>query len=317
MNKERRLFINQLSVVTALAAFSRPAASLAGISKNISSLHSLRNQVTIFHTSDLHGHIKPANGNAGGLNNIQTILSKQDTGGLLFDSGDFLGNSTNVSSQIEVINTMNKMGYHAATIGNEELAMGQDHLASLIPMMNFSLVNCNYSLEGGLSNLVKPYIIVNLGKFKVGITGVGHKLKSVVYNDAIESANDTASILKEKEKCDLVICLSHLGYKQPGDQPDDQKLARQSEHIDMIISGHNRFLLSGSIIKQNKLKHEVLISPAAYNGLMIGKTVFSFENSKQKHYIKTKNLVAQETYGQSFAEAFGEISAGEKRLMSV
>jgi len=317
MNKERRLFINQLSIVSALAAFNRPAATLASVSKKINSWHSSGSQVTIYHTCDLHGNLMPVNGNIGALNNIQTVLSKQETGGLLLDSGDFLSNSKDVQVQIRVINAMNKLGYHAATIGNDELLMGQDHLASLVPFMNFSLVNCNYRLDSNLSNFVKPYIIVNSGKFKVGITGIGHKLNGVAYNDAIESANATASILKEKENCDLVICLSHLGYKQPGDQPDDQKLARRSEHIDMIISGHNRFLLSGSIIKQNKLKHEVLISPAAYNGLMIGKTIFSFEKGKQKSDIKSKNLIPGQADGQTFMQSYTGLVAKEKQLIAI
>ncbi|WP_295675951.1 metallophosphoesterase, partial [uncultured Mucilaginibacter sp.] len=290
MNKERRLFINQLSVVSALAALSKPATTLANVSKNINSLHSLRNEVTVYHTCDLHGNLTPSNGQLGGLVNIQKVLNNQDTGGLLLDGGDFLSHSKSGSNQLKVIDTMNKMGYHAAAIGNEELAIGQDRLASLVPLMNFSLVNCNYSLERNLSKLVKPYITINAGKFKVGITGVGQKLKGVAYADAIESANSTAKILKENENCDLVICLSHLGYNQPGDQPDDQKLAQRSSQIDMIISGHNRFLVRGTIIKMNKLKHEVLISPAAYDGLMIGKTIFSFENGKQKSNIKSKNL---------------------------
>lgn len=317
MNKERRLFINQLSVVTALAALSKPTAALASVNKKFNLLQASGKQVTIYHTCDLHGNLVPENGNIGGMRNIQTVLNNQDTIGLLLDSGDFLGNSKDVPAQIEMINTMNKMGYHAAAIGNEELTIGQDHLASLVPMMNFSLVNCNYSLDGHLRNLVKPYIIVNSGKLKIGITGVGHKLKGVVYHDAIESANNIASILKEKEKCDLIVCLSHLGYSQPGDQPDDQKLARRSQHIDMIISGHNRFLLTGSIIKQNKLKQEVLISPAAYNGLMIGKTIFSFEKGKHKSNIQSKNLIAGHTYGQTFMQSYTGLIAKEKQLMTI
>jgi 5'-nucleotidase len=317
MNKERRLFINQLSVISALATLSKPTMTFAGVSKKINSLHSLRNQVTIYHTCDLHGKLTSCDGKLGGLINIQKVLNNQETSGLLLDSGDFLGHSESSSSQLKVIDLMNKMGYHAAAIGNEELGMGQDQLASLVPLMNFSLVNCNYGLEGKLGKLVKPYITISTGKFKVGITGVGHKLKGIAYADAIECANNTAKILKEKEKCDLVICLSHLGYNQPGDQPDDQKLAQHSSQIDMIISGHNRFLVRGTIVKMNKLKHEVLISPAAYDGLMIGKTIFSFENGKQKSNIKSKNLIPGQTSGQTFMQSYAGLIVNEKQATSI
>ena len=307
MNKDRRSFISQLSVVAAAVALNKPAGALAHVSKNVSSLYSSESNVTVYNTNDLHGNLTPVTVNMGGLNQVHAILKRQETSGILLDSGDFLNTSESISAQKNVIRTMNIMGYHAAAIGNGELAMGEEHLATLAPLMQFNLVNCNYRFSGELSNLVKPFIIINSGKYKIGITGVGHKLKGIKYSDAIESANAVAVQLKEKEKCNLVICLSHLGYTQPGDQPDDKKLAAQSTHIDMIVSGHNRFLLSGPVIHRNKLKHEVIISLAAYNGLMMGKTVFNFEGRKQKFNIRAKSIVAGDI------QVFDELKASEKQ----
>jgi 5'-nucleotidase len=244
------------------------------------------------------------------------LLKNQDTDGLLFDAGDFLNGGHSPAQQKEVIYTMNNMGYIAATIGNHELSGGQDALAALIPSMQFSMVNCNYQFNDALSRLIKPYTIINSGKFKIGVTGVGHELNGIKYNDAIQCANHTASILKEKEKCDLVIVLSHLGYSQKGGLPDNLTLAQSSENIDLIISGHNQRLLAGPVIKLNRLKREVIISQAAWDGLMVGKVVFNFENGKQRNGVKAKNFITGQPCEETGGASFAKLRLLEKRLIS-
>ena len=315
MNK-RRSFLNQLSLIAGTAVLTRPMAAAASISKQINTIYSMGSGVTIYHTNDLHGNISPVVGTMGGLDQVKTLLKNQDTDGLLLDAGDFLNDAHSIAMQKETIYAMNNLGYVASTPGNHELSNGQDALAKLVPLMRFELVNCNYRFDDALSKLIKPYIITNSGKFKIGITGVGHQLNNIKYTDAIQSANNIARLLKEKEKCDLVICLSHLGYSQKGDMPDNQKLAMQSENIDLIISGHNRTLLRGQAIKPNKLRQEVIISQAAWDGLMMGKVVFNFGNGKQKNNIKAENLIAGQPYEQSFAASFAELRTIEKRLVS-
>jgi 5'-nucleotidase len=314
MNNNRRTFISQLSLVAAFSALSRPMVSIAATGKKINTLQAGGRQVAIYHTNDLHGHIQPVFGEAGGLNQIGALLKSQETHGLLLDAGGFLNLTKSYSAQKAMIMTMNAMGYHAATIGNDELALGPDYLASLAKMMQFSLVNCNYSFNGELNDLVKPYVIVRSGRFKTGITGVGQKISGVKYNDAVNSVNIVARHLKENEKCDLVICLSHLGYDQPGDEPDNRKLAKQSEHLDLIISGNNNLLLASPLILRNKLKHEVLIGLAAYNGLMMGKAIFNFENGHQKQHLSARNLITGQRSGETFAESFTRLKANEKFL---
>jgi len=304
MNNHRRLFFSQLSLIAGAAALSKPINSMATISKHINTLYTGKKDVTIYHTNDLHGNIDVVYNKMGGLKQIKTLLSNQETNGLLLDGGGFLDRSNSVTRQREVIHAMNAMGYHAAAIGNHELAFGQDHLATLVPLMQFTLVNCNYQFNNELSKVVKPYIIINSGQYKIGVTGVGHQVAGVFYNDAIQCANRTAKLLKEDKHCDIVICLSHLGYQQENGEPDNKTLAEESEHIDMIISGHNRELMSGQLIMRNKNKHEIIISQAAWNGLMIGKTVFSFDNGKQKLNIDARYLMPGQPCGQKFATSF-------------
>ena len=316
MNNQRRLFLSQMSLVAGVAALSKPMDSMAAISKRLNSLYKAKTDVTIYHTNDLHGNINAAYNNIGGLDQIKNLLQSQETSGLLLDAGDLIDGANSLEQQKKMIYAMNATGYHAAAIGNHELALGQDHLAALVPLMQFALVNCNYRFDSALSRLVKPYVIINSGQYKIGITGVGHKVKGVVYNDAILCANQTAKLLKEKENCDVVICLSHLGYQQKDNEPDNKALARASNHIDMIISGHNRKLLSGQLVMLNKQKQEVLISHAAWNGLMMGKTTFRFSSGKQKSNIDARYLIPGQPYGQKFAASFAGLRLMEKQLIS-
>jgi len=316
MDKERRLFISRMSVIAGMAAFSKPIASAASISKGINTLYSTGRDVTIYHTNDLHGNLDPIIGNMGGFNQVKTLLKKKDANGLLLDAGDFLNSKHTLAMQRQVISAMNNMGYHAVAIGDHELAIGQDHLAALIPLMRFTLVNCNYDFDGILGKLVTPYVIINSGKYRIGVTGVGHQINGIKYNDPIKSADAIASLLKEKEKCDLVVCLSHLGYSNPDGQPDNRSLARESEQIDMIISGHGRSLFGDPVIITNKLKQEVIISHTAWDGLMMGKTIFSFGSSRQKSNIKANYLIPGQPYGQKFAASFSKLQSMEKQLIS-
>ena len=312
MNNQRRVFLGQMSLIAGISALSRPLNSMAAISKHLNTLYTAKTDVTIYHTNDLHGNINSEYNNAGGLKQIRNMLCNQETNGLLLDGGDFLHKSNSIAQQKEVIHMMNTMGYHAAAVGEHELVFGQEHLAALVPYMNFALVNCNYNFNDELAKLIKPYVIINSGQYKIGITGVGHQVAGVTYNDAIHCANKTAKQLKEDEHCDIVICFSHLGYRQEGGKPDDSRLARESEHIDMIISGRNRELISGQLIMQNKNKHEVIISQAAWNGLMIGKIVFGFGNGKQKFNIDSRYMVPGQPYGQKFATSYANLCLMEQ-----
>jgi 5'-nucleotidase len=311
MKNPRRLFLNQVAGIAGIAALNRPLASIASVSKHINTIYSADRAITIYNTNDLHGNIDAGYNNPGGVKLIKALLEDQDTSGLLVDAGDFLNSAHSSSQHKEIIRNMNGMGYCAATPGNHELALGQANLALLIPLMKFAMVNCNYRFDATLSSLIKPYIIVNTGKFKVGITGVGQPVNGVIYKDAIECANQTAQWLKTEQNCDLVICLSHLGYKNEGDKPDNKKLARQSEHIDMIVGGHNRKVLRGPMVVLNKQKQEVILSQACWDGLMMGKTVFDFEAS-QKSYIKAKHFLSGDSSNDRFIASVRALRLKEK-----
>jgi len=275
MKKDRRLFLNRVSLMAGATILSKPLSAAASVNRHINPLRLKTKALTVYSTNDMHGQLRAGRNGMGGLTQITSLVAAQPAPALLVDGGDFLHSSQSLSQQQTTIYQMNAAGYHAATIGNHELAAGQAHLASLVPLMQFNLVNCNYELDAVLSPLVKPYVIRQSGALKIGITGVGHPLDNVIYHDAVTSANRVARLLKEEQHCDIVICLSHLGL-QHNSKLSNRTLAAQSEHIDLIISGHNQHLLNGPLVLRNKKQHDVVVSQSGWDGLVLGKTEYAF-----------------------------------------
>jgi 5'-nucleotidase len=280
MNKTRRLFLSHLTVLSGTACLSAPLSSAAAVTNYVDELLPSAKKASIYHTNDLQG-------NLAGLKQIKAVFENDSLNGLLLDAGGFIDSSKSISEQRRIVYTMNAMGYKAAGLSNYELASGHENLVSLASTMQFSLVNCNHSFEGELNWIVKPYIIFKYNNIKIGITGVSSPLKGAKYNDAIQSANKTAAILKNNKKCDLVICLSHLSHAGE----ESQALATQSENIDMIIGSDNGKLYPNTLILRNKIKHEVILAQTASNGLMAGNTIINFNRDKQKSAVLPKSFV--------------------------
>ena len=286
--------------------FSKPVTSALAVGKHVNTLYTANQTVTIYNTGGLHGHFEAACKHLGGLHQTQVLLTQQDTFGLLLDGGNFLNSAQSAFRQKQTILAMNRMGYHAATVGVHELANGQEHLAALANSMQFNLVNCNYQFGPALAQVVKPYVILHSGPYKIGVTGVGKPLAGVGYADAITSASRMAGWLKQDKACDLVICLSHFD--------DNRKLARESEHLDMVISGADGKLLNGSLILHNKSADEVVLNQTGKHGLLVGKTSFTFNHRMQKQQLDTRCLIPGHLAGENYADAFTMIAHQAKQL---
>ena len=228
-------------------------------------------KLTILHTNDVHSRIDPfpmdgtANQGLGGAAkraNLIKRLRTQEKNILLLDAGDIFQGTPYFNfynGEIEM-KLMSEMGYDAATIGNHDFDAGMDNLAKQLKNATFPLLNANYDFSNTvMKGHVQPYKIFKKQGVKIGVFGIGIELKGLVpenlyketvYNDPLSNANKTAAFLKQEEKCDYVICLSHLGYKYKENKIDDVKLATNSRHIDLIIGGHTHtFLDKPDILK--------------------------------------------------------------------
>lgn len=217
-------------------------------------------ELLIVHTNDTHSCVEPLNPNLadtaqadkGGYLRRAALLNDlraRDPQLLLVDAGDFSQGSAyyNLYHGDVEVGLMNLMGYDAATIGNHEFDFGVENMARLFRMAHFPIVCCNYDFTGtACEGIVKPYVVIKRNGLKIGILGVSPQLEGLVsahtcagvrYNDPIAAAQPIADYLKNKAKCDLVVCLSHLGWKVAG--ISDDEFIPATRNIDVVIGGHS------------------------------------------------------------------------------
>ena len=270
-------------------------------------------KITILHTNDTHSHIDPfpadhpKNPNMGGAARRAAIIEsirKEEKNVLLLDAGDIFQGTPYFNyygGELE-FKLMSMMQYDVATMGNHDFDNGIDGFYAQLPHAKFDFVSANYDFKNTvLNDIVKPYKIIIKDGIKIGIFGLGVQLdglvdkklyKETVYNNPIEVAQDMTRILKEEKKCDLVICLSHLGfkYKDEPEKPSDIVLAQKTKNIDLIIGGHTHTFLDKPVIEKNSEGKEVLINQVGCFGVNLGRIDFYLTNDKL-HHDQTKNII--------------------------
>ena len=294
---KRRDFIQKTAISSAFLG-------LGGLS--LSSFSSVNTKhLTILHTNDVHSYIDPfpenhpKNPNMGGVARRAALIEqirKENSNVLLLDAGDIFQGTPYFNyfgGEIE-FKLMSMMKYDLATIGNHDFDNGIDGLYNQLPNASFSFVNANYDLKNTiLDGHIKPYKIFHKNGIKVGIFGLGVELeglvdkrnyKEAVYNNPVEITQDMTRILKHEQKCDLVICLSHLGYqyKNDPDKISDTKLATLTKDIDLIIGGHTHTFLDKPTILKNTDGKDVIVNQVGCYGLNLGRIDFYFDNDKTK-----------------------------------
>jgi 5'-nucleotidase len=220
---------------------------------------------------------------------------------LLVDSGDIFQGTPYFNKFMGAIEIelMNRMKYDAATYGNHDFDGGMENLALRMSEASFPFLNSNYNFDNTAIKKTKPYKVIKYGSIKIGIFGVGIELSGLVpgklfgetkYNDPIASANKTAAILKQDERCDLVICLSHLGYKYSTKKVSDIALATETKDIDVILGGHTHTFMPQPETLVNKDNQQVIINQVGWAGIMLGRIDLLFDYRKRKQIHKNSPL---------------------------
>jgi 5'-nucleotidase len=198
---------------------------------------------------------------------------------------------------------MAAMGYDAATMGNHDFDAGLENFATQLQHAGFPILLCNYDFTNTpMESKFQPYKIIKKGKLKIGITGVGIELKGLVpdllvgntkYMDPIANANAVAERLKKKMGCDMVICLSHLGYKYKEEENkiSDIILAKETDNIDLIIGGHTHTFLDAPVSLKNKSGSDVLVNQVGWAGIMLGRLDFEFSKMNRKNLLQSHTVV--------------------------
>ena len=270
-----------------------------------SCIDSTDKKITILHTNDVHSHIEPFSSshskfpNKGGVARRSTIIESirnQNPNTLLFDAGDIFQGTPYFNfygGEVE-FKLMSMLNYDAATIGNHDFDNGIDGLFAQLPNAKFSFISSNYDFKNTIMDThAKKYKIFNKSDIKIGVFGLGIELEGLVtqklfketkYLDPIEISQEMTRILKEKEKCDLIICLSHLGhfYKDAPSKICDVSLAKSTKDIDLIIGGHTHTFLEKPLIVDNIKGEKVIINQVGCWGLFLGQIDFYFDSKKNK-----------------------------------
>lgn len=276
-------------------------------------------RLTILHTNDTHSRLEPfpmdggRNQGLGGIAGRTSLINqirKEEQHVLLLDAGDIFQGTPyfNIYKGEPEIKAMTAMGYDACTIGNHDFDAGMENLAmQLTNHASFPMLICNYDFTGTpMEGKTEPYKIFKKGKLKIGVFGVSIEGRGLIpdnlfgatkYLDPVQKANEAAALLKKEKKCDMVICLSHLGYKYGDNKVSDEVLAKESDNIDLIVGGHTHTFLDSPVILKNKKGDDVVINQVGFAGIILGRLDFEFSKFSGKNLVKNHNISVSQKSG--------------------
>ncbi|MHA6728052.1 bifunctional metallophosphatase/5'-nucleotidase [Chryseobacterium sp. A301] len=260
-------------------------------------------RLTILHTNDQHSRIEPfdqtggRNAGKGGFARRAALIQKiraEQAQVLVLDSGDIFQGTPyfNLFGGELEFKLMSMMGYDASTMGNHDFDNGLDGFLKVLPNAKFPFLCSNYDFSDTiLEGRTTPYQVFNKGGIRVGVFGLGIELEGLVgkkqyaetrYLDPIEMANHYSAVLRKEKKCDLVVCLSHLGFDY-GEKPkvSDVVLAQKTSGIDLILGGHTHTFFERPKEYQNLENQKVLVNQVGFAGLLLGRLDFIFDTKNK------------------------------------
>lgn len=261
-------------------------------------------KITILHTNDVHSHIDPFPDNhpkfagLGGAVRRAAVIKKirsEEKNVLLLDVGDIFQGTPyfNMYGGELEFKLMSMMKYDASTIGNHDFDNGINGLVKQLPHANFPFINCNYDFsDTAMAGKTIPHKIFMKGGIKIGIFGLGIEMDGLVdkkmyektrYLDPVQKAAEVTHYLKMEQKCDLIICLSHLGYKYDYKKISDVELAKHSKNIDIILGGHTHTFFDKPLSFKNLDGKEVLVAQVGWAGIRLGRIDYIFEKKSKKN----------------------------------
>ena len=277
-------------------------------------------RLTILHTNDTHSRLDPfpmdgsRNQGLGGVAARAALIRRvreEQEHVLLLDAGDIFQGTPyfNIYKGEPEIKAMAVMGYDACTIGNHDFDAGLENLANqLTAHANFPMLVSNYDFnQTPMENKTLPYKVFRKGRLKIGVFGLGIELRGLVpdnlyqntrYLDPLQKANETAALLRNKEDCDMIVCLSHLGYQyKTSNKVSDEIVAKESENIDLIIGGHTHTFLDNPIILKNKKNEDVIVNQVGWAGIILGRLDFEFSKFSRKKMTNFRAITVSKKNG--------------------
>ncbi len=304
-SNSRRNFI-KTAALTGGGTIIVPASAWAGIFK--------KEEVwlTILHTNDMHSHIDPFADDdknyagMGGMAKRAALIKsirQENPNVLLLDAGDVFQGTPYFNfygGELE-FKLMSEMKYDAATMGNHDFDNGLEGFTKMLPHADFPFICSNYDFSNTLlADKTIPHKIIKKEGIRIGIFGLGVELEGLVskinygatiYKDPVQVANEKALFLREEKNCDLVICLSHLGYSYSSDKISDTVLAASTNNIDIIIGGHTHTFLDSPVLLSNKENKEVIVNQVGWAGLRLGRIDLKFHRENKNNQSKNFSYI--------------------------
>jgi 5'-nucleotidase len=259
--------------------------------------------ITVLHTNDTHSQIDPILDNdktypaKGGVARRATLVKrirKENSNTLLIDGGDVLQGTPYFNfykGEVEY-KAMSLIGYDAGTLGNHEFDNGVEALSKALQFANFDLVSTNYDVRGSaLEGKVKTHVVKEVGGVRVGLFGLGISPNGLItpenfaplkFLDPVRMARGVAKLLREQERCTLVLGMSHLGYyRDPRrDEVGDTQLAAQVDGIDFIASGHTHTFMKAPVLQKTPNGKDTIIFQVGRSGIYVGRVDFTVREGK-------------------------------------
>jgi len=281
-----------MSPRSALSLLSTPAWS--AISAPLLEVAAGETLITILHTNDTHSQIDPLPANdgqypdMGGVARRATLVKrirKENPNTLMIDAGDVFQGTPYFNfykGEVEY-KSMSLIGYDVVTLGNHDFDNGVEALAAAMKFANFDFVSTNYDVQGTpLESRVRPYVVRVVGGVRVGLFGLGvspdnlitpENFKGVKYNDPVKASRDVVKILRERERCTLVVGMSHLGfYAKPREgEIGDTQVAAQVDGIDFIASGHTHTFMKQPVITKTPSGGNTIVFQVGRSGIYVGR----------------------------------------------
>lgn len=308
----RRRFLRETGLTAAAMMLGR-GEGLANIGASASQ------KLTILHTNDVHSRLDPfpadagSNAGRGGVAARAALIRRiraEEEQVLLLDAGDIFQGTPyfNMFKGEPEIKAMSAMGYEAGVMGNHDFDAGISNFADQMAAHGrFPIVMCNYDFTGTpMQDRYIPRLILKKGAVRIGITGVGIELDGLVpealcggtkYLDPISHAAREAEFLKKQKKCDLVICLSHLGDQYKDNKVSDEVLARETAHIDLIIGGHTHRFFDAPRSYVNKSGGKTVVNQVGWGGLRLGRLDYVFDESGRRGLDKSESIRIEKKAG--------------------
>jgi 5'-nucleotidase len=253
-------------------------------------------KLVILHTNDTHSQVEPTEkstlktANMGGYARRMGLIDQirsTEKDVLLVDAGDFSqGTYFNFFNGRVEIDGMNRMKYDAGTLGNHEFDNGIDTLAVVLKNARLPIISSNYNVVNtALAGLVKPYVVLVKDGLRIGIMALDVNLKGLAfeknykgleYTDPVKKAIEVSTLLKKREKCDVIICLSHLGSDSTKKVVNDFEIARNTTYIDVIIGGHSHSMVTNTNV-MNAAGKPMVIAQMGKSGFYLGKVELEVE----------------------------------------